>query len=527
MTATLRGLAGLCLFLLALMGEAGQAQAHATLVSSHPDPGAVLEQAPERVQLQFNEPVSVTALRLVDADGQSHAGLTFDLRGPTLAITLPEGLRSGTQTLSYRIVSADGHPVGGTLTFSIGQPGRAQELTSQGAGREIILWLLRVAIYICLIGGVGAAVFRSWVSPAAGPARGLLWVLATGFIALMLSVGIQGLDLLDLGWLDLVGLAPWEAAAKTSYGVMAGLAAVSLTLAASSLNEPRPGRLRLQTGLALILAGLALASTGHAATAPPQWLMRPAVFLHVIAAAFWAGALVPLLWLLRREPGAAGLALARFSASAVWFVAVLILAGGILATVQLEKVSALFETAYGRILSAKLCAVLALLALAGLNRARLMPAIERGEGRARIWLGRSIAAEIALMVLVTCLVAGWRFTPPPRNLAAELPAMVHLHGERLMVMAYFDPGRVGRNGLKLEILDATYVPFDPKEVNISFAPADGSLEPIETKARRIDQGFWQVEGVYIPVAGTWTVTVGALVSDFERVELSSEYAFNR
>ena len=64
-------------------------------------------------------------------------------------------------------------------------------------------------------------------------------------------------------------------------------------------------------------------------------------------------------------------------------------------------------------------------------------------------------------------------------------------------------------------------------MNISFAPADGSLEPIETKARRIDQGFWQVEGVYIPVAGTWTVTVGALVSDFERVELSSEYAFNR
>ena len=48
----------------------------------------------------------------------------------TVTIRLPEGLMAGTHLLSWRVISADSHPVGGALTFSIGQPS-AQPATSR------------------------------------------------------------------------------------------------------------------------------------------------------------------------------------------------------------------------------------------------------------------------------------------------------------------------------------------------------------------------------------------------------------
>ena len=46
---------------------------------------------------------------------------------------------------------------------------------------------------------------------------------------------------------------------------------------------------------ALLGVGLALALSGHASNAAPQWLTRPSVFVHVVCVAFWVGALLPLI----------------------------------------------------------------------------------------------------------------------------------------------------------------------------------------------------------------------------------------
>jgi CopC domain len=42
--------------------------------------------------------------------------------GLARAVDLPGGLSRGTHLVSWRVVSADGHPVGGALTFSVGEP---------------------------------------------------------------------------------------------------------------------------------------------------------------------------------------------------------------------------------------------------------------------------------------------------------------------------------------------------------------------------------------------------------------------
>jgi copper transport protein len=190
--------------------------------------------------------------------------------------------------------------------------------------------------------------------------------------------------------------------------------------------------------------GLAFALTGHASAASPQWLTRPAVFLHGVAVTYWVGALIPLLAMLwRREPALA--TVQRFSAVAVPLVAVLILTGTALAIVQVKTLSALVATAYGNVLLAKLAAVVGLLGLATLNRLSLTPALSTpGAERRLVW---SISAEIALVVVILALVAIWRFTAPPRAIVppqqpaplAE-PAVALLHGERTMAQVTLTPG---------------------------------------------------------------------------------------
>src|SRR5690606_22317236 len=99
------------------------ANAHASLVRSDPVDGAVLDAAPSRLVLTFNEPVSPLVLRLV-GDGGTTTDLEPSAMDDTAVVidTLP-GLDDGGYLLSWRVVSSDGHPIGGSVAFSVGTGG--------------------------------------------------------------------------------------------------------------------------------------------------------------------------------------------------------------------------------------------------------------------------------------------------------------------------------------------------------------------------------------------------------------------
>jgi copper transport protein len=69
------------------------------------------------------------------------------------------------------------------------------------------------------------------------------------------------------------------------------------------------------TAASMAGVGLSLATSSHAATAPPEWVTGPAVFIHGVAVAFWVGALAPLLALARKRTGAVLPVLLRFSSA--------------------------------------------------------------------------------------------------------------------------------------------------------------------------------------------------------------------
>jgi copper transport protein len=277
------------------------------------------------------------------------------------------------------------------------------------------------------------------------------------------------------------------------------------------------------SGMAMAGVGLSLAASGHASTAPPQWATRPAVFLHGVGVAYWVGALLPLMALARGPVQTLLAALNRFSRAAVPVVGVLVLTGLVLAIIQLESFRALVDTRYGWILSAKSALVLGLLGLAALNRFRLTPALQSGSSTTRPLL-RSIAIECAVVVGILALVAGWRFTPPPRSLvsAAHPPLVLHIHSDKVMFQVLVSPGTTGTDTVVLQIMSGDFGPLQAKEVSLILSQPERGIEPFERPAVREADGNWIARNVPIPFAGRWRVRVDALVTDFEKVTLEDE-----
>ncbi|MDT4919823.1 MAG: copper transport protein, partial [Pseudonocardiales bacterium] len=105
---------------------AGPASAHATLVGSDPTDGARLQAVPHSVTLVFNEAVSLADIGYVhvtDQDGNRvDSGDTYHPAGDSsrVAEDVRAGLGDGSYTLSYRVISADSHPIAGSVAFVVG-----------------------------------------------------------------------------------------------------------------------------------------------------------------------------------------------------------------------------------------------------------------------------------------------------------------------------------------------------------------------------------------------------------------------
>ncbi|MFC3073225.1 copper resistance CopC/CopD family protein [Shinella pollutisoli] len=514
------------LVLLALTMQVAAASAHASLTGSEPADGTVVAAAPEAYSLTFSEPVSPLSLRLVGPNGGAVELDRFDLVDRTLRIAAPAGIGRGTHVLSWRVVSEDGHPVGGALVFSIGAPSEGVPQVADGSDRGVQagLWLCKIALFLGLFAGCGGVFARRVLMPGIVSGRGFVAaMLLLGAAGTVLSIGFQGRDALGAGHLG--DIAVWSAGLATSYGRTVAAALVAFALAGTALRLT--GRAATAAASAvLLLAGLAPALSGHASAAAPQVLMRPAVFLHAAGIAVWIGALVPLgLALSRGEAGAAA-ALRRFSRAIAPMVAVLVLAGIALAVVQVGQPGALLDTAYGQVFLVKLALLAVLFLLAAMNRWGLTAKAEAGDPAATRRLARSIAAESLIVLLVFGAAATWRFTPPPRVLtaAAAVPATVHIHSDKAMAEIVVTPGRAGPVSVTATLLTHAFEPMEAKGVSFVFSNPAAGIEPFKRQAERQADGTWRSGDVVLPLAGEWSLRVDVLVSDFEILRLTGTLA---
>jgi copper transport protein len=380
---------------------ATQALAHANLVSTSPQDGAVVASAPSEVRVRFDDPVTVgPGNAVVAADRNSVlAGSPHTDRGGRELVLPLERLGNGDYSVRWAIVSDDGHLESGLLAFRVGPlelgAGRPRSVLEAESGRPSAVnvfarWLFLGGI---LVAG-GIALFRLLVSRAG--ARQAFAALMLALIAVVLG----GLWLLET-----------THGGATRFGHITGAAVLVAAGAALatvlSRIYPRLELLATSASLAL-LAAPTLA--GHAFRSASDRPLSVAVdLLHVSAAAFWVGGLLQLaviLWT-GADPGAAR----RFSRLAVPAVVLIAVSGLARALVELSTVSQLWSTGYGRAIVVKSTLLAALIVLGWLGRRWLGSATR---------LLRNVSTELALLALLIGAVAVLTALRPGRDAVARL-----------------------------------------------------------------------------------------------------------
>jgi copper resistance protein C len=129
--AALRSLAVALLCGLALVLGGAPAFAHTRLEGSNPADGSSVDSAPTTVSLTFNEavPADFSTLTVIGPDGAAYqtGAVTAD-NGTISTAVLPLG-PAGRYQVGYRVVSDDGHPVSGTLAFTLTTAGTGKGAT--------------------------------------------------------------------------------------------------------------------------------------------------------------------------------------------------------------------------------------------------------------------------------------------------------------------------------------------------------------------------------------------------------------
>jgi putative copper resistance protein D len=265
----------------------------------------------------------------------------------------------------------------------------------------------------------GGALFRLAVAPMS-PTRGR-WI-ATSVLALISALGwLAGVAAEMAGGLPEL-LAPDTLIAvltETRFGQLWCLR-LALLLAMVTIAFTQPGR--RSDILMLGLAGVALASlagTGHGvAGSGPLWIVHVvADATHLLCAAAWLGGLASVGLLLRsdamsangeRSPAMTPNALPRFSRLGYGAVAALLLTGCINTALLVPSPDLLLTGEYGRLLIVKLTLVVAMVAIAIVNRLVLAPRLRSKPARlggALRTLRRSVAVEQVTGLAVLAVVA--------------------------------------------------------------------------------------------------------------------------
>jgi methionine-rich copper-binding protein CopC len=134
---------GKAVSVLALVGAglfalAAPASAHNSLTSSNPADDAAVDAGPAEIVLTFDQPVQesekLNTVAVTGPDGEQWQGGPANVDSNVVSVPVRELGPEGDYTIGYRIVSADGHPVSGELTFTLTTAGGGTPAVEGSAG---------------------------------------------------------------------------------------------------------------------------------------------------------------------------------------------------------------------------------------------------------------------------------------------------------------------------------------------------------------------------------------------------------
>ncbi|WP_103352552.1 copper resistance CopC/CopD family protein [Amycolatopsis sp. CA-128772] len=439
-----RALALLALLAGWLLFSATPASAHVEIISSTPGDGARLSAAPSLVSVTLSENVGIQpgSIKVVDLGGrQVDTGPVFQPgeAAEQVAVRLQAGLPDGSYLVEYAFVSADSHPVRGTVAFVVGtgplvtSAGAVSAATGTdaavGALSTTVRWLAYLGVV--LLGGLAFVVLCRPAARTDPRARRLLsWGAGLVAVTTVAAFVLQGpyaagrnLEaVFDTGLLA----DTW----RVAYGklLLLRLAAVAAlaVLVPGLLRPALPDRLRSRYENLAMVSGfvvlLTFSATGHPVTDPIMFVSVTADLVHFGAIALWAGGLTQLALALFRPAADEDLApvAARFSGLAAGSVGAIALSGAVLALRIMPSLRTLWTTGFGLLVLLKIAGFAVLLAVASRSRRAVHRSLtgtaEKGATKTvaaslhRLRL--AVAVEVVLSVGVLALAALLTVTPP-------------------------------------------------------------------------------------------------------------------
>ncbi|MBW6435259.1 copper resistance protein CopC/CopD [Actinoplanes hulinensis] len=572
------------LFLLVLLTgtlalPASPAAAHAAPVGASPAPGSLNNAAPTEVTVTFSEPVTPVEgrVQVIAPDGERISG-KVTVEGSVVRIPIRKAEHPlGTYLISFRVISADSHPVGGAITFSVGAPSARPEAPVESAGAHPSVTAAIPIFKTMGYGGItliaGPALFLAFLWPRTRSRRGALLTIRIGLgLTALATAGALGTQAQQSS-----GAALWQVTATelgevatSRFGLLllARLAIVGalavllppllrkprrtvtaprtapqpvLVGAGAPAPEPAPAprpqprvtsrKARAYAVLGLSVAGLATwPLTGHAIAAPLPAVTVGAGVVHMAAMAVWIGGLVTLtVFLLRRtERRVLGVILPVWSRWAALSVLWLVLAGAAQSVIQVGRVSALWETDYGRLLSAKIGILAVVLAVAAGAR-RLVLRGSGGTGLRRL-VGVEVVATVLILGLSSVLVqvdTGRIAAAKDRQITGAGKSET-LTSDLYAVQFNIYPVELGEyNTVHAYLYAPDGSPMRAEEWQVTARLLDPALEAVPQPFAPLPDGNQALGSMSFPLPGTYEITFTIRVSDIDRASVKTTVTVER
>jgi copper transport protein len=528
----------------ALLLAAWPASAHATLLATSPADHSHLDTSPSIISLTYNEHISAPlgAVRVFDQKGKRVDNGNVIARDYTVTVGLSGTLGDGAYTVTWRVISADSHPVRGAFDFTVGNADLSKAYTGgldPGSDRrwEIFGAFARGFAYGGALLAAGGALFLALIHDGGDDRRRLLRVVvggsAVGAVAIVVELPIDAALATGLGFGAIThpGVLGDVLADRVGLSTVAAIVGLAAVVIGSVL------RWRVVALVGAVVAAISFAFTGHSTVTDPRLLVMSADIVHVAVAAAWFGGVVLLTLMLggRRskddDPVAAGRVVERFTTMATIAVVAVGITGATLGWAEVRAWRALTRTTYGQLLIAKSLLV-GLVALVGAyNHYRLVPALQRAaESGRNVWrhLLRTVRIEAVAMVVVIGLTAVLVHVTPARSAAGI--GVIYTRTEALgndSVNLVVDPNRAGFNAVHLYLLDSTGRPAAlAQALTLDLSLPSSQIGPLERQPFVAGPGHYQLNGNDLSIPGTWTIVVRAQVSKFEEMTATFQVLVN-
>jgi copper transport protein len=516
------------------------ASAHAVLSSSNPIQGAVVATAPAEVVLTFTESVRQVPGKILvlgpDGNRVDKGEPTF--AGAVVTIPVDQGGGNGTYLVSYRVISADSHPVAGGYTYSVGAPSAPPSLERSDDTNQVVATAIKVAKYLGydgLVLVVGPVLVLCLLWPARLSRRRVAAVVWTGMglvgFATVAAVYLQGPYTAGGGIFDGSGGQIRDTLATTfgtAHLVRLGLLVAITLLIRPLLRGPNESGKADQI-LLLVLGGAALLTwpiAGHPAASPVAAVSVVVDAVHLASMSVWLGGLVMLVGFLLRQANERelGAVLPVWSRWAALAVSALVLAGTVQALIEVSTPDALVSTTYGRLILAKVGLLSVVIAVAWYSRRLVRQRTATGEPRR---LRRVVWVELGVTAVVLALSAVLVQTTPARTAAANeaLGGTTEYYSKNLTSNLFnlqvdIDPAAVGNNSIHLYAYDLTGKPLKVVEWKGTAALPANDVAPIEIPLLALTDNHASGELTF-SLAGDWQLRFTARISDIDQATVTA------